>query len=548
MFIFRIILITAWLWLPSVSYPMAGSSPGAGPDTDSPPKYILIHLDGVSSYYLNREMQAGHLPNLEETFGNHGVIENVLTYFPSKTPTVISSLREGIPAEESSLVSWTGSHRMTGETFTGPNTFLQMMLSHPRIATTNLLYGLPWLDWLAGPALANLPDLLDRYRVLEFYWYPVDTHGHLYGIEHYLNKLKNFDRQFGRMARRVGNDVNIIVYADHGMTFGRGVDTHAEIVTAAGDQITTVSYPNVYVKDPENIQRLARRVQEETPIDFTFFRSSESTVTGFHQNGQIYFHRENAGFSYTCEGEDPFGYYERGYNGEALSAGQWLEFSRGMIYPAVPVQVYNLLRNPGAGDIITLLNRTKYSRTSFSRRGNHGGFTYRDVTVPVLLRGPDLEFLYGRETLWLQNLFHEIQTVSFGNTPARDEHYLDWRHNFSSIGNTVRLTLSPIYRWSLESQVSFADDSGPQRIGAWTKFDLFRSYLSRFWIGAGIESENRSVNPMAFIRYELRYRKVTARTTLSTTGSHIFAVEYRLADPLSLRIVNFNSAGLRVHF
>lgn len=520
----------------------------AASEDQKPAKYILIHLDSVSSYYLNSEIEAGNLPNIERVIREGGIIDKAVTYFPSKTPTVVSSLRFATPIEESELVSWSGENRETGEFFTGPNTFREMLLSKSRISAFNLIYGIPGFDRLAGIALRNLPDLLDEYRVLEFYWYAVDTYGHFFGEEQYLKKLRVFDKHFGRMMNRLDDDVNVIVYADHGMTFNKGVKTHIEIEDLIGDKMTAASYPNLYISDLDEISDIAKQIVDETNIDFTFYKSNDDRVTGYHRDGTVYIHREGPLLRYSYEGSDPFNYFEKGYDGSALSIRQWLELTYESQYPAVPINIYGFLSNPSAGDIITLLDESKYSQSKYSRSGNHGGFTYRDVSVPIILKGPDVEFLYDRETLWLQNLFVEIDNADFDYLPSRDSHYLSGWHNPDTNANVTQLNFSPVYRWGIGSEITYTDHLSIDRYQFWGKYDFFRSYLARVWFGTGMDVYDGDLSPMAFIRHELRYRRLSARSTLSTTGNHRFALEFRIADPLSIQVVNFNSFGLRLHF
>jgi hypothetical protein len=493
-------------------------------------------------------MAKGNLPNIERTIREGSLISNAITYFPSKTPTVISSLRDGTPIEATTLVGWSGENRETGEIIGGTRTFLKMMWSKSRLSATNLLYGIPLFDRLAGVALDNVPDFLDEYRALEFYWYPVDSYGHLFGEDKYLEKLKVFDKHFGRLMKRLDDDVNVIVYADHGMLFGEGVKTDANIKETFDDRVRKVHYPNLYVKDDSDIAELAREIIEETSIDFTFFRSGINRITGYHKDGTVYINKDNSRFCYSFDDSDPFRYDELGYNGDCYTADQWLDLTYDHDYPVVPIKMFGFLSNPGSGDILTLLDKPKYSQTLYSRKGNHGGITNRDISVPIILTGPDVEFLYGRDTMWLQHLFTEIKNANFKFRPTRSEHYINlWHHPDQSI-NTLRLVLSPYYRLALGTELEFKDPGYTNRYQFWGKFDLFRSYLAHVWIGAGIDIYNGELQPMSFIRHQLTYRKLSVITTLTTTGNHRFALEYRLIRPVSLQVVNFNSFGLRVHF
>jgi hypothetical protein len=513
-----------------------------------PAKYILIHLDAVASYYLETEMEKGNLPNIQRTIEDGGLISHAVTYFPSKTPTVISSLRYGTPIEETTLVGWVGENRETGEIIGGTRTFLKMMWSKSRLAATNLLYGIPGLDRLAGIALDNVPDYLEKYRTLEFYWYAVDSYGHFFGEDRFIYKLHVFDKHFGRLMNRLDDNVNVIVYADHGMLFGEGVRTDENISKTFGERVRKVHYPNVYIEDGSDIITLAQDIVNETNIDFTFHRSGINQITGYFQDGEIHIRKENSRFCYSHENSDPFGYDQIGYEGECFTADEWLEMTYDHEYPVVPIQIFGFLTNPGSGDIITLLDKPKFSQTSYSRRGNHGGITNRDISVPIILKGPDVEFLYDRNTMWLQNLFNEVDNADFYYTPPRSEHYISMWHQPDRNVNTIQLALSPYYRLALGSELHFTDPAYFDHYQFWGKFDLFRSYLARVWIGAGMDIENGEPQPMGFIRHELSYRGLSAISTLSTTGNHRFSLEYRFAPPFSLQVVNFNSFGLRVHF
>jgi hypothetical protein len=253
-------------------------------------------------------------------------------------------------------------------------------------------------------------------------------------------------------------------------------------------------------------------------------------------------------FYYNYEGEDLFGYNELGYHGEGLTGDEWLYLTFDMKYPATPVSIYSYFLNPTSGDILILFDESKFSSTGYSRNGNHGGFTYMDMSVPIFFKGPDLEHMYDRETLWLQDLFLEIDDVPFGHTPVRDGHYLSWWYHPDNNLNTMQVSFSPYYRWRVGAEFDTDWAYNIDNYYFWGKFDLFRGFLTRFWIGAGVDAARQDVKPYVFIRHELRYHKLTARSTLSTAGNHRFSLEYRLASLLSIQFVNFNSAGLRLHF
>jgi hypothetical protein len=521
---------------------------GEAVTNENSPKYIVIHICALSTHHMKTEMEAGNLPNLEASFRDHGMIESAITYIPSKTPNVISNIRRGIPVEKSRSLSWSWVHKETGESASSTSVLMDMIRSVSRTAALNGFYGVPGSHLLSGIALSNLPELLDDYHVLEFYWFAVDTNGHLFGEENFLRKLRQFDKQFGKLMRRLDDEVNVIIYSDHGMVFEEGVRIEDKVKTMFGDRITVASYPNLYIDEPTQAKSTARTILEDTPVDFTFFKSDDSRVTGFHDHGRITIRKKEERFYYSYEGEDPFGYYALGYRGEGLTGDEWLYLTYDMEFPASPVSIYSYFFNPTSGDILMLFDESKFSRTGYSRSGNHGGFTYKDMSIPIFLRGPDLKHMYDRETLWLQDLFLEIDDVPFGHTPARDDHYLGWRYNPENNLSTMQVSISPYYRWRIGTEFDMDGAYDIDNYFFWGKFDLIRGFLIRLWIGAGVDARRQDIRAYGFIRHELRYRKLTARSKLSTAGNHSFALEYRLTSLLSIQLVNFNSAGLRLHF
>lgn len=512
-------------------------------------RYVIIHMDGISSHHLLRELREGHLPNIEALFWPDGIIPGAITYLPSKTPMVISGLRDRLPIEEAELVSWAGVNRETGEKFSGPGTFTRMLRSKSRLSAASLVHGAPVFYGLNTLSLDNLPDLLGEYRILQFHWYPIDTFGHFYGEERYLQRLHMFDREIGKLADRLDERVNLILYSDHGMAFGEGVETDLELQDLLGEKLLASSYPNLYLEHPEEAPVLAERVVRETGIDFAFYRKDDRTVIGIHDEGRILIRSENGRFQYLTEGVDPFGYLTAGYDGSPLSTAEWVELTWELPYPAAPSLLYRLLSNPASGDIVTLLGHGKFSRTGYSSEGNHGGFTDHELSIPILFRGPDTDVLHGLTSIELHELFPLLDGVDLNYRPARSRHQLEAWHRPGTNEQTLLLSLSPFYRWAVGAEWVLQELKEPELFSGWVQFDLFRSYLAQVWIGTGFDlNREGELQPVAFLRHELRYRWLTARSTLNTNGRHRFAIDFRVAGPASVQIVNFNSAGIRLEF
>ncbi|TVR16828.1 MAG: hypothetical protein EA391_06525 [Balneolaceae bacterium] len=517
------------------------------------PKFILIHLDAVSSEYFLQELEIGNLPNMHSFFGDQGRIDYTITYFPSKTPTVISSIREGDNPMESTLPGWKWSNESRENVVGMVGSFLRMAFSKSRLSTSNLLYGLPVFSWMAGPALINTAYYLNDYNILQFYWYNVDTQGHFNGEEAYLEQLAIFDKQFGRLMRRLDDDVNVIIYSDHGMTFGDGIEIDPVIEDLLGDDLMVFSYPTLYINTPGRKSEYAKKLVEETEIDYTFFELQENIVQGFHANGSVQFIKnyELGKIQYTYDGTDIFGYSDLGYNGEFLSRNEWLSLTYTSKYPMAPVNIYYHLNNEIAGDIVTLFNDQKYHQTGYSSAGNHGGFTDRDMTVPLLMKGPDVEQLYNKTYYWLPDLFVDIEGVDFDRRPPRDRHQFSSRYDFRNNRTVTQFSMSPKYRIQYGATAYSSDLSNFtdfDRVDVWGKADLFRSYLTRLWIGTGIEITDESVDPLLILQHDIHIRKFVLQNSFATNRSFYFRLSYEATPWLAIESVNFTSLGFRFDF
>jgi hypothetical protein len=522
-------------------------------ECNDPPKFILIHLDAVSSEFFLQEMEKGNMPNIQEFFGDIGRIDYTITYFPSKTPVVISSIREGSTPRESALPGWKYTNEERSSKVGMVGSFLKMAFSKSRLSTTNLIYGLPVFNWMAGPALVNTAYYLKDYHVLQFYWYNIDTQGHFYGKEAYLVALNIFDEKFGKLVKRLDDEVNVIVYSDHGMTFGKGVEIDDTISELVGQDLDLYSYPTLYISDQTKKDYYARRLLEETELDFTFYEISKNEIKGLHRDAEIYFIKDTLAntIQYQFEGEDVFGFNEAGYTGDYLTRYEWLEISHNTRFPMAPVNIYYHLNNEIAGDILTLFEEDKYEQTGYSRMGNHGGFTWQDMTTPLLIRGSEVSQLYGKTYYWLPDLFNDIEGVNFDQRPPRDRHTIASRYDFRKKQSVTELSFSPIYRLKYGATFynsDFNSWSDFDRVDIWGKADLFRSYLSRFWIGTGFQTNGVETKALLKLQYDITIRKLVLQNSFATNRPFYFRASYEATPWLAIETVNFTSLGLRFDF
>ncbi|MGM0507055.1 MAG: alkaline phosphatase family protein [Bacteroidota bacterium] len=516
------------------------------------PQYLLIHVDGISADHLRKEWEAGRLPHLKEQFGDSGWIPEALTYLPSKTPMVVSSVRKSTPIQESPLVSWAGANRLTGQPFTGIDTFREMIRSKSRLGMASLLYGIPSLSWLNVIASQNLPDLTDQYPTLEYYWYPIDTVGHFEGEDAYLEMIHSFDRHMGAMLERVDPEINVILYSDHGMAFGKGLRTDDQIRSEFGEAVRTASYPNIYLSDPEDPAHrgaMARAIVEQTDVDFVFYLQNEGRVVGIHERGEMAIMEASDGhrYRYGVTGEDPLGYFDSGYEGELWSDKEWLNFSYNLDYPAAPPQIFHLLENSSAGDLVAFLEAGRFSQTDYSLEGNHGGFTRQESSIPIFFRGPDLSMLEGRETVALNSLMRVIGAPDFERSPKRDRHNLYGSFRVRHAEQRLGLTLSPRYRWQLGGELHLRNNDQEDRFHTWIAGDIFRSYIARVWLGVGLQGEMSGRTSGEFhLIHELRYRQLHLRSHFRTHSRNRYSLMVDVAPFLTLEWINLREFGLRI--
>ncbi len=384
------------------------------------------------------------------------------------------------------------------------------MLEHlPERSRGFFLYGVPGLHSLAALSLLNVPDILDTYGYAEVLWYGTDVQGHLFGPKAHRNLLHRSDQAIGRYLHQDAlENVNVILYADHGMSFGEIelVDLVAVVDQALGPDMEYYSYPNIYLACPEGLDAKAQALVA-AGVDFVFYRDG-SRVVGRHPGGTVYLSAEDGLVRYAFSGSDPFGYYAAGYAGEAWSKEEWLEFSKELKFPALPPNVYNYLQNPYVGDLVISLTPPKLLKSLAANRGNHAGLTATDLLVPVLFRGPDLEHLQGMDTMWLHELYTTYAPVDFAFVPPRDQNSMALLG--SSQGLQLVLKLSPAHgvRGSLEAQ-------GGHSAALAAEFDLYSSFLSRLWLGAGARLAGEETSIFLQGTYELTLGRLAAASRFS---------------------------------
>ncbi|MCK4308378.1 MAG: alkaline phosphatase family protein, partial [Candidatus Atribacteria bacterium] len=245
-----------------------------GTDCKASPKFLILHLDGVSSQNFFQYMEDGDLPNMKAFFEDGHMIHYGLSLFPGGTENAVPHLKEGLD-NSTGGVGWGYYDREKEKVVSNYKTFFYLFSYIPRRAKACFIYGAPGLDPFMFLPLLNVPELLETYGVIEFYWFTTDALGHLMGPKLYLASIRRFDRYFGALIKRLNFDeLNIIIYCDHGMSFGRFInnDQGKEIERIVGNNLRVFLFPNLYLKDPDKKNKVARDIVLESEIDFAFYR------------------------------------------------------------------------------------------------------------------------------------------------------------------------------------------------------------------------------------------------------------------------------------
>jgi len=510
------------------------------------PKFLILHLDAVSSQNFFQYMEEGYLPNLKAVFEDGHMINHGLSLYPGGTETAIPHLKDGLD-NSFGRVGWGYYDRENEKVISHYKTFFYWLSYIPRRAKACIIYGIPGLDPFMFLPLLNVPELLETYGVIEFYWLATDALGHMMGPKLYEASIRRFDRYFGNLVKKLNlNEVNLIFYCDHGMSFGRFInaDQIKEIERIVGNDLKVFIHPNVYLKDPDKKNKVARDIVLESEIDFAFYRENPHRVVGYFDQGKMIFEGKEEKIRYLFEGEDVFGYYSSGYNGEWLTALDWLALTRESRFPGVPPNIYNLLSNEKAGDIVIVINPPKIPIFWLRYPGNHAGLTNTDLMMPILLRGPQLEHLYDREEMWLHDLYTSIPELSFENLkPAREKNSVKfWNNSFSEYNPGFEMSLSPAYRWNL--CFHYHDDI----YRSWLEYDLYSSYVIRLWTGAGLQYKGEDLDALVQARLQIDLGKIQlnygGQFTQGRWEINTKEVVYQINDRLALEWLVPNGFGM----
>lgn len=456
-------------------------------------KFLVIHLDAVSSVDFFKQLDNNELPNIAQLFSSGQIVQHGMSLFPGGTEIMLPRLKKGQDNSEG-IVGWSYYNRATEEKVHNVQVFLEMFTQIAPQSREQFFLTLPGLYNLVGLSLLNLPRLWETQDVVEFYWFHTDFVGHLLGDKAHRNSLKRFDYYLGLAARAgVFEGANLLIYTDHGMTMKDVQSLHYKPLLAEllGEELFFTVYPNIYLTQPGKKEELARKLIAESSIDLTLVKLSEEKVQGYSQNGSSSISKKEDKFQYLVVGEDPFSYDQVGYAGEFLSRDEWLNLTKELLYPAVPPNIFTYFENDAAGDIVFILNAPQIPYSIQTQRGHHSGLRNTDLLVPLLFVGPAFAEFEVLEEFWLHEIFTKhFPMIDFSSKKIRERHKIQVSYPWST-----ELMLSPAYGWKIGLTLT------EQRLEPSLEYNLYSSFLTRLWVGARYEEQklNWQVRAEAFL-------------------------------------------------
>ncbi|MBP7165086.1 MAG: hypothetical protein KBB15_05470 [Firmicutes bacterium] len=490
----------------------ACSMPASACGSDLPSRpYLVFHLDAISSAAFFEMLDAGLLPNISALFSDGVTIPYAVSPFLPGTEMVYPRMKRGTPASSDDPIGWETINRSTGERRTYTENVLGLWQWLPRYALSEATIGVVCRP-VTALSIVNTRRMLRDFDVVEFFWFATDAIGHTKGIEGQKLSVAQFDamlRPVVEYVRSAPGSVNLVLYCDHGMSMiEEFVDIDRAMTDVAGERAVLCYYPNLYLTDPMYAPEIAQALAARREVDFAFWREGDSRMVGAYDSGTVVLDYEEDRISYIHEGEDPFGYYDLGYRGEPLTDSEWLSLTCRSPWPAVPVQIVRYMQAEQSGHVVVISNPPKGIPTIGRYIALHKGLAALDCTVPVLMSGPDILLEPVPESIWLHTLYSEVLGVDplAARRPLREPDSL----TLSATG--ARLTLSPSPSLLLHAEAS-SDASV-----FLCETDLFRSFNTRIWIGAGVASHGRGTMTALLPVFSTRLEVFADRLVIDCTS------------------------------
>ena len=119
-------------------------------------KFLVLHLDAVSSADFFAELEAGGLPNIAELFQNGQKVKHGLTLYPGGTEIIMPRIKEGLDNSQGNSVGWGYLDREIGAEIGDVPIFLEMFSGFSRRNRHQFVTGIPVFHHLAGLSMLNI--------------------------------------------------------------------------------------------------------------------------------------------------------------------------------------------------------------------------------------------------------------------------------------------------------------------------------------------------------------------------------------------------------
>lgn len=503
-------------------------------------KYLLVHLDAISADEFYRHWEAGNLPNLQTIFSD-GVTTQALTLFPPGTEIITKRMRIGQSNGQGLPVAWEHYDRGSGQIIGSLGFIFDLYTTLPSISRSQYLMGIPVLSHITGMKLVNIPSLLRQYDVLEYYWFHTDVVGHYLGGVALEKSLAQFDYYMGMLYQAgIPENLNIILYADHGMTTGdiERVPLNQIISEVAGDDMMFFHFPSLYLNKNAPTEDIARELSSKEGIHFTFVKLAEDLVRGYHARGMIDIHKVGDKYSMMIAGADPFTYGDRICDGLYLTKDEWLKLTRDSYYPAVPPNVFDFASNPNSGDVIITLDPSKIPDNFGANGGQHISLARTDTLVPILVRGPIATSRFSADQpVWLHELIGvHLPALDLNASPKSEATLIEF--GVSKSGKQFEVAISPAER--IQAGLTHSLDEWD----FWLAFDINRSFITKLWIGPTINNQGvgwQTRFELSLARFNWEYRYHNKLGNISRVG-------FDITESLQLFYSSQGVLGLTAYF
>lgn len=499
-------------------------------------KFLIFHLDAVSTVDFDAELQAGNLPNIEALFAAGQYIKYGLSPFPGGTEIIYPRIKEGLDNSQHHFVAWSRWDRENNKSVHNVVTWLELFSNFSRRNKHQFLLALPGTYHLVGLSMLNIERLWETRDVVEFFWFYTDLAGHLLGPDGHFRAVRQFDYYIGLLMKTGKLDgANVIIYTDHGMISGEvnRVDFKGIISKLLQDELLYVDYPNIYLQNPKRRVELAEKIVNHPEIQLALAKVDENLVRGFRSNGSFEIIKKGDKLQYLVEGRDSFDYTSVGYEEEFLTRDEWLQLTKKHLYPGAIPNLFNFSNNPYAGDIVLVTDFPNIPRTLTALRGHHSGVRNTDLLVPLLFTGPAFETMDKFEEFWLYEIYsHKFTMIDFDAQPQQEKNSISLFYPLE-----LEIAASPAYRW----RGGFALSTNS--VEPWVEYDLYSSFLTRVWVGSAVADQK--------LRWQLRVEGFIGDLSVGWLKRSGLKGEYhvglRLSETLELK-ASRNKAGLSVIF